>query len=82
MTITLNGRYRCVDTVLKNQFNLAYPQARSVIKGITQTDHFGWSAMTRAPCGAATSVGPAAAGNAVERSTPASAHRGWAGQRT
>jgi hypothetical protein len=32
-TITLLGRYRCVHTVLKNQFNLAYPQARSVING-------------------------------------------------
>ena len=32
MTITLIGRYRCVDTVLKNQFNLGYSQARSVIK--------------------------------------------------
>jgi len=29
-----------VDTVLKNQFNLAYPQARSVIESVTQTDHF------------------------------------------
>jgi hypothetical protein len=40
MTITLIGRYRCVDTVLKNQFNLAYPQAHSVIERVTQTDHF------------------------------------------
>ena len=40
MTITLIGRYRCMDTVLKNQFNLGYPQAHSVIDSVTQTDHF------------------------------------------
>jgi|GEM_PF-3739330 len=33
VTITLIGRYRCVHTLLKNQFNLAYSQARSVIDG-------------------------------------------------
>jgi hypothetical protein len=32
-TITMVGRYRCVHTVLKNQFNLGYAQARSVIDG-------------------------------------------------
>ncbi len=40
MTITLIGRYRCLDTVLKNQFNLEYSQAHSVIKSVTQTDRF------------------------------------------
>ena len=63
MTITLIGRYRCVDTVLKNKFNLAYPQARSVIESITQTDRFRMvddeSGALRA---AATAIGPTIGG--------------------
>jgi hypothetical protein len=43
VTITLIGRYRCVHTVLKNQFNLAYPQARSVIDGPAANQSFSGS---------------------------------------